>query len=75
MTPLTLFNQKKTKIDRLLAHFKDGGNITTFEAYTKFGITQLGRSISDLEKKGHSFNRPKVLVNGIEVCRYSLIKD
>ena len=76
MTLLTLFEQKKTQCERLLEFFRKGGSITSFEAYTKFGITQLGRCIADLEQAEHSFNRPRVqLGNGKVVCRYSIIGD
>lgn len=33
---------------RLLAHFKKGGTITSFEAYKRFKITQLAARITDL---------------------------
>jgi len=63
---------KGTQCDRLLRHFEKGGTITSFEAYTKFGITQLGRCIADLERAGHQFNRPKIkLDSGKVVCCYS----
>lgn len=65
----------ETQCEQLLRHFRNGGDITSFEAYLKFGITQLGRCISDLEGDGHRFNRPRVqLENGKVVCKYSLIK-
>jgi len=67
---------KGTQCDRLLRHFEKGGTITSFEAYTKFGITQLGRCIADLERAGHRFDRPRVqLGSGKVVCRYSLGED
>jgi len=76
MTPLTLFKQKQTQCERLLEFFRNGGKLTSFEAYTKFGITQLGRCISDLEGLGHQFNKPRVtLESGKSVCRYSLRRD
>jgi len=43
------------------------------EAYTRFGITQLGRCIDDLQKEGYEFNKPRVRLNsGKIVCKYSL---
>jgi len=67
---------KETQDMRLLRHFRNGGDITSFEAYLKFGITQLARCISDLEKAGYRFNRPRIrLESGKVVCRYSLRKD
>jgi hypothetical protein len=38
-------------------HFRAGGTVTSFEAYARFGITQLGRCIDDLQKLGHEFNK------------------
>ncbi len=64
---------KRTQCERLLAHFNDGGSITSLEAYTKFGITQLATRISELEGKGHRFARPRIKTEtGKTVCRYSL---
>lgn len=72
MTEMPLW-QKQTQCDRLLAHFKAGNTITSFEAYLKFGITQLGRCISDLEKQGYVFERPRIrLESGKIICRYRL---
>lgn len=65
----------QTQTDRLLNHFLVGNTITSMEAYQNFGITQLGRCISDLEGKGYVFERPRIkLENGKIVCRYKLIK-
>lgn len=75
MTPaqMTFEALKRTQCDRLLAYFKAGCTITSMEAYQKFGITQLGRCISDLERQGYVFNRPRIkLESGRIVCRYKL---
>lgn len=72
--PLFERPKKEGQCVKLLRYFKAGGTVTSFEAYMKFGITQLGRCISDLERAGHSFNRPKVKINDKIVCRYSLIR-
>jgi len=71
---LPLFEQpKKTQCERLLAHFDEGGSITSLEAYIEFGITQLATRISELEEKGHRFARPRIkTATGKTVCRYSL---
>lgn len=76
MRQMMLDEITETQDARLLRHFRNGGTITSFEAYTNFGITQLGRCISDLESAGHQFNKPRVkLDSGKVVCRYSLRKD
>ncbi len=72
MTFAEIQSPAKTECERLLKHFKAGGTLTSFEAYAKFGITQLGRCISDLERAGYRFKRPRVKINDKIVCRYSL---
>ena len=60
---------------RLLRRFEDGEKITTMSAYMLMGITQLARCISDLEKRGHEFNKVWFdLPNGKRVKQYSLAK-
>ena len=67
---------KKTQCERLLEHFSKGKSITSLEAYIKFGITQLGTRISELEEKGYRFTRPRIKTEtGKTVCRYSLKKE
>ncbi|UOO77950.1 helix-turn-helix domain-containing protein [Neisseria sp. Dent CA1/247] len=41
----------------VLSHFKNGGSLTSYEAYAKFGITQFAARIKDLEGQGHVINR------------------
>ena len=45
-------NDKTSQVNRLLAHFNGGGTVTSFEAYERFGITQLGARIKELEARG-----------------------
>ena len=58
---------------RLLAHFKKGGTITSFEAYKRFKITQLAARITDLEMRGAVIARVWETNNGMRYVRYSLI--
>lgn len=37
--------QKPTQRDEVLAYMRDYGSISTFEAYTELGVTQLGARI------------------------------
>lgn len=70
---LTLWHPNQTQNDKVLAYLRDGNTITSMEAYTKLGITQLARCLSDLGKRGYVFNRPRVkLTSGKIVCVYSL---
>lgn len=62
-----------TQPELLLRYLQaDGATITTYEAYDKLQITQLGRVIDDLQKLGHSFNKVVEEHNGKHYKRYSL---
>lgn len=64
---------ENTQCARLLKHFKQGGEVTSMSAYLLWGITQLGARITELEKQGYEFNRPRIkLPTGKRVCQYSL---
>ena len=41
--------QKPTQREEVLKYMKDFGCISTFDAYTELGITQLGARIKELE--------------------------
>lgn len=75
MTQQTLWDKPKTQTERLLSWFDKGETITSFEAYMKFRITQLGRCIDDLQKEGYRFEKPRVRTDrGKIVVRYKLRK-
>lgn len=44
-----------TQRDRIIKYLKDFGKITSYEAYTDLGITQLGARIFELKNRGYSF--------------------
>lgn len=69
-----LCNAPQNQCQRLLKWFKAGKTITSFEAYSELGITQLARCIDDLQKEGYSFEKPRVRINEKIVCRYKLIE-
>ena len=66
-------NDKTSQVNRLLAHFNGGGTVTSFEAYERFGITQLGARIKELETRGVAVGRSHVHHNGKRYVRYSLV--
>lgn len=73
--PLAHTNDPQTQTERLLSWFNKGNTITSFEAYLKFGITQLGRCIDDLQKQGCRFEKPRERTGGGKiVCHYKLRK-
>lgn len=66
-------NDKTSQVNRLLAHFKGGGTVTSFEAYERFGITQLGARIKELGTRGVAVGRSPVHHNGKRYVRYLLV--
>lgn len=46
---------KTNQRDRILQYIQDFGGITSYEAYTELGITQLGARIFELKKLGYNF--------------------
>lgn len=62
-----------TQPELLLRYLQtEGATITTYEAYAKLQITQLGRVIDDLQKLGFKFNKVVEEHNGKHFKRYSL---
>ena len=57
---------------RLLAHLKAGGSVTSYEAYAKFGITQLAARITELEARGIVIERANEENDGARYVRYSM---
>ena len=69
-----------TQVEDLIAYLKEWDHgITSFEAYSELGITQLTARISEARKKGHEFTRTwekRHARNGrpIKVKRYRLVR-
>lgn len=42
---------------KIINHIRQYGSLTSFEAYTKLGITQLATRISELEEQGYKFKK------------------
>lgn len=42
-----------TQKQMVLQHLKDEGNITTWEAFSEYGITRLSQYIMELRNEGH----------------------
>ncbi|MEY2630771.1 MAG: hypothetical protein RLZZ469_1668 [Bacteroidota bacterium] len=71
---------KLSQTERLLKHFMDGGSITSLQAYSKLGITQLGTRIFELKQDGYIIVSEWVAVTNrfgekCHVKRYSLAKE
>lgn len=46
---------KITQKDRILQYIREFGSISSWEAYSDLGITQLGARIDELKKEGYEF--------------------
>lgn len=53
-------NKKVTQRDRVLQFIKDFGSITSYQAYTELGCTQLASRISELKERGYAFEKTRV---------------
>ena len=47
---------KKTQKERILDYMKEFGSITSLEAYSELGITQLGARLDQLKREGYMFS-------------------
>lgn len=50
-----MLEKKPNQCQRIIKYIKDFGAITSFQAYTDLGITQLGARIYELKKQGYKF--------------------
>lgn len=46
---------KVTQKERIIQYIREFGSISSWEAYSDLGITQLGARIDQLKKEGHEF--------------------
>lgn len=46
---------KTTQKDRIINYIREFGSISSWEAYSDLGITQLGARIDQLKKEGYEF--------------------
>ena len=69
-----------TQGERIIKYINDFGSITSFEAYTDLGITQLGARLHELQNDGYSFKRQVEKGKNrygepVHYTRYSLYED
>lgn len=62
-----------SQVNRLTKYFKSGGSITSYEAFAKFGVTQLAARITEIEARGIQLSRTPEKRNGKRYVRYSLL--
>ena len=46
-----------TQCNRIIDYIKEFGSITSIQAFSDLGVTQLGARIDDLQKQGYEFNK------------------
>lgn len=71
---------KTTQRDRILQYIKDFGSITSYEAYTELGITQLGARIFELKRMDYQFtdeyvSRKNRYGEDVKFKKYSLVNN
>lgn len=59
-----------TQKDKILKYIAVHGSITSMEAYSELGITQLGARIFELKEKGFKFSKKREKNNGKIYDRY-----
>ena len=52
--------RKPTQRDKVLKYIQDFGYITSWQAYSDLGISQLGARIFELKERGYSFKTTRV---------------
>ena len=53
-------SKKITQRDRVLQFIRENGSITSWQAYTEIGCTQLATRISELKERGYEFTKKRV---------------
>jgi hypothetical protein len=52
--------KKITQRDRVLQYIKEFGSITSMQAYSDLGCTQLATRISELKERGYEFSKTRI---------------
>lgn len=52
--------RKPTQRDKVLGYIKQFGSITSWQAYSDLGVTQLGARIYELKEQGYIFSKTRV---------------
>ena len=51
---------KPTQRDRILQYIRENNYITSYQAYTELGCTQLATRISELKDRGYMFKKERI---------------
>lgn len=60
MARISGLEKKPTQCDRILKYLHDFGSITSYEAFTDLGITQLAARLRNLEDDGYIFKKSMI---------------
>ena len=52
--------RKPTQRDKVLKYIQDFGYITSWQAYTELGVTQLASRVYELKEQGYMFKKTRV---------------
>lgn len=66
--------------ERIIEHFKSGNTITSLEAFSSLGVTQLASRIFDLKQQGYHIDSTRIKVSNrfgeeCSVSEYYLVSD
>ena len=51
---------KPTQRDKVLKYIRDFGKITSWDAYSELGVTQLASRIFELKQEGYIFTKTRI---------------
>ena len=52
--------RKPTQREKVLSYIRKFGHISSWEAYSELGITQLGARIFELKEMGYAFSKTRI---------------
>ena len=66
--------------ERIIQHFRSGNTITSLEAFSSLGVTQLASRIFDLKQQGYHIDSTRIKVSNrfgeeCSVSEYYLVSD
>ena len=53
---------KVTQRDRVLQYIRDFGSISSYQAFTDLGVTQLATRIFELKERGYQFTKKRFTI-------------
>jgi hypothetical protein len=57
---MSKLEKRPTQRDKVLSYIQQFGSITSWQAYSDLGVTQLGARIWELKKQGYIFDKTRV---------------